>query len=410
MMDLAVDIEELVDAYPKKRDKAFKASEVLALKDLIKSEEDLQLVKNAIEIKMEDCATSRLPRLAVLVMDCLKTPAVHKAKPTVTENAEPATSLYQTEDNSKELEKAFFQIWGSWPRNPDYVERRQPALAAFLSSAKVFPRESLQSACKSYSDSFGDGPNTTTYAKTLKNFLLDKELVEHWIELSSKKDDRQEDKAFFEVAYAWFPRFTNKESSKTKEASWVHYWRKVLPEERLEFLAACRCYRQKRRSAWREEGKEVTMDDIAKYTRSFVSFVSEWKEAIKGDIFGVADIVEAKHDMVGNFLIKCLKESGLDVVNIWGSNEPGPFFTHMAMRYCYNKGMTIKEALVYMLRQAPKVVEDSLKATDRISKMANEELAKQQMSGYDADALAALVYQKILDAKLLEKPRAAVAE
>jgi len=251
MMDLAVDIEELVDAYPKKRDKTFKAVEVLALKDLIKSEEDLQLVKNAIEIKLEDCATSRLPKLALLVMDCLKTPVVHKPKPTVTENAEPATSLYQTEDNSKELEKVFFQVWGSWPRNPDYVERRQPALAAFLSSAKVFPLEALQKACKSYSDSFGDGSNTTTYAKTLKNFLLDKELVEHWIELSSKKNTNQEDKAFFEIAYAWFPRFTNKESTKTKDASWVHYWRKVLPEERLEFLAACRCYRQKRRSAWR---------------------------------------------------------------------------------------------------------------------------------------------------------------
>jgi hypothetical protein len=343
-------------------------------------------------------------------MDCLKTPVVHKPKLAVTENAEPATSLYQTEDNSKELEKIFFQVWGSWPRNPDYVERRQPALAAFLSTAKVFPLETLQKACKSYSDSFGEGSNTSTYAKTLKNFLLDKELVEHWIELSSKKNTNQEDKACFEVAYAWFPRFTNKESSKTKDSSWVHYWRKVLPEERLEFLVACRCYRQKRRSAWREEGKEVTMDEIAKYTRSFSTFVGEWKEAIKGDIFGMADLVEAKHDMVGDFLVKCLKEAGLDVVNIWGMNETGSFFTYMAMKHLYNKGMGIKEAVSYMLRQAPKVVEDKLKTTDYLHKIADVELAKRQMAGYDADALAALVYQKVLDAKLLEMPHAAVVE
>jgi hypothetical protein len=400
-------IEELVDLWPKKREMSIKAVERKALAFFIKTEEDFQVVKNSIEIRVEDQGSNKFPELVAFVRPLFckqpsvstkeisnQTDDVHLAKDSL-----PASQA----DLSKHAERLFLTIWDVWPRNPEFIERRQFALDAFVSAAKVFPLASLETACRAYADSFNEGSNSAVYTKTLKNFVSDKELVEHWLAMSSNKSSNKESKAIFENAYAWYPDFTNKKATKVKDASWVMYWRHVKSGEQLDFNAACRCYRQRRRSAFRAECGEMSLETIATYTKSFGTFVTEWKTAVETGVYSKNELVDAKFDMVGDFSVRELKENGLDVVNIWGWTD-GPFFSNMALKYMFSKDLAIKDALIAVLKQAPAVVEEKLKSTDYMLKIKDPELAKSQMEGYNAEELAAKVYQRLLEVKLTELP------
>lgn len=399
-MEMEDKVEELIDLWPKKRDRDSKIIEKRYLSEVILSEEVFQAVKNAMEIKIEDTNPAKLPALIAFVKSCLVVPTTPEK--TIQEKSSQEPAAIKVQDN-KDAERLFLTIWDMWPRNPDFLERRQPALDAFISAARVFPLATLQTACITYADSFNDGSNSTVYAKTLKNFILDKELVEHWVSICSNKENNKGDREAFESAYSWYPDFSNKKTDKIREISWVNYWRNLKREDRLDFNAACRCYRQKRRSAWRAECGEVSLETIAMYTKGFSAFVIEWKDAINTGLYTKNEIVETKCDMFGDFLVQELKENDLDVLNIWGWSD-GPFFSTMALKYMFSKGFSVKDAVYEVLKQAPSVVEEKLNGNDYILKIKDPVLAKEQMIGYNAESLAAKMYQRLLEVKLIEMP------
>jgi hypothetical protein len=404
--DLESKVEELIELWPKKRDKATKDIERKYLLSVINTEEIFLKIKNIIEIKIEDIPVPKLTSLYATVKYQL---GLNQESGSLKENkTQPAVKTEYVKpviiNPNKETEKVFNFIWEIWPRNPDFVERRQPALEAFSSASKVFALPDLQTACSAYADSFNEASANYVYSKTLKNFVSDGEMVEHWLETASIKTNNKVGKEVFEAAYAWYPDFTNKKADKTKEAAWVHYWRNVSPEDRLDFNAACRCYRQKRRSAWwAAGGVEISTEEISMYTRGFATFVQVWKEAAKTDIYTINELVEAKHGMVSLFLIEELKRQNLDVINIFGWND-GPFFANMVLKYYFSKGLSIKDGILAGLRQVPKVVDEKLNSKEYIMKIKDRELAKSQLIGYDAEKMAASVYQKLLDVKLTEMP------
>jgi hypothetical protein len=402
--DLDSKIEELIELWPKKRDREFKAGEQKILEGFIKTEEDFQFAKNSIEVKIEDGNNNKLPNLVGFIAPLFNKKEQPKETLSVQEYQQPLEPVFnKTQDNKKDAEKLFLTIWDIWPRNPEFVERRQPALDAFVSAARVFPLTDLETSCRAYADSFNDGSSNGVYSKSLKNFVSDKEMVEYYIEIFNNKSRNKDNKTVFESTYAWYPDFTNKKTPKVKEASWVQYWRFIKKEDQLDFMAACRCYKQKRKSTWRSENGEMSREAIATYTKGFNAFVTEWKDAVKTGIYSNRELLEAKHDMLGDFLVQELTDNGLDVVNIWGWDD-GPFFSNMALKYMFSLELSIKEAILELLKKAPEVVEQKLKATDFILKIKDADLAKKQMEGYDAVVLTEKVYQRILAVKLLEMP------
>lgn len=389
MVELELKIESLIDRWPKKRSALTKAYEKEELLELIKTEEDFQNVFNSFEVKLEDTKAVKLPGLVVFIRGLLSKNENQTSLPE--EKETKSVVLTKVFNPNKEIEKAFNEIWDQWPKNPDFVERRQNALNAFIQAANTIGLEQLKTSCQTYVMNFNDASGV--YAKTLKNFVSDKELVEYYLELTKHTENREYEKACFETAYAWYPEFTGKNSPKTKDASWVVYWRNIADTERIDFLAHVRAYRLKRKY----------VDEEHNYTKSFQNFVNEWRHAAEYDILTKREIMEGKDSVGGWFLVKLLLENGLDVENIWGGHYMS-FFTESAMKCLYMQGYSFKDALFYMLSKAPEEVKERWDAKDPLYKMRDRELAKQQMIGFDPKALTEKVYNEFIKIKLFEMP------
>jgi hypothetical protein len=135
--DLDSKIEELIELWPKKRDREFKAGEQKILEGFIKTEEDFQFAKNSIEVKIEDGNNNKLPNLVGFIAPLFNKKEQPKETLSVQEYQQPLEPVFnKTQDNKKDAEKLFLTIWDIWPRNPEFVERRQPALDAFVSAAR----------------------------------------------------------------------------------------------------------------------------------------------------------------------------------------------------------------------------------------------------------------------------------
>ena len=396
MEELDSKIDELIELWPRLRKGDVKLLEKKSLCNLIKTQEDYQKVRNEAEIAIEDNkSVNKLPNLCSIAVRVLKHGAYSgkSTKPVESEvNINFTKKTEQPSTNSK-LESMFANIWDVWPKNPDFVERRQNAFNAFVQVSGVMTPEDLQSACCAYANNFNDGSGV--YAKTLKNFLTDKDLVSYWLDISKRKDDLVYDKECFNAAYAWYPGFSGKDNPKTKDASWVIYWRNVPKDNRIEFLAAVMAYRAV---------KNRCNEDESIYTKSFQNFVLEWEDAVKYNIYTKRDLMEAKGDLSGYFFVKTLLECGLDVDNIWGG-EYMSFFSDSALKHLYMQGSSFKDALLKMLQEAPSVVEFKLSAKNGLLMMKDPELAKRQMVGFDAAILAEKVYDIFIKTKLTEMPK-----
>jgi len=328
MDSLEQKVANLVDMWPKDRKNTAKEIEIKLLLQNIKDESQFQELLNAVEIKIEDTPVKKLPALAMFAMGVLNknnksvTPA-----PVITNKP---VKVNKAEDANKKIEKSFNYIWDIWPKNPDYVEKRQRALEAFSSQVRALPLEEVQSACVAYAESFNEGPSI--YAKTMKNFLSDRELLGHWMEVSKNKANNKVDRDHFEAAYSRYPDFNNKTADKTIDSGWVVYWRKIQLSERLEFMAACMAYGDARRQLFRNDNFDYSKEEIVYYTKSFASFCSEWTKYEDNGLFDKFQLAQAKLDLTGNFIVQCLKENGVDVLNLWGKTDSGPFFSHMGLK------------------------------------------------------------------------------
>lgn len=386
--------DELVELWPKKQGDLYWARDKAAFSKKVKSDEDFEKLKNHIECLLEDSPINKIGSLSDIINDLFKSnkksaetqPQV-ASKPVLDHN-----ELYQ-KTNDPELSRVFIKIWEVWPRMPDFLERRSFALEAFLSAARVLPLSDIETACLAYANAFGDG--SMTYPKSLKRFLGDKEGLDEWLQRANNKKGNEVIKKQFEAAYANYPQFTGKGVDKTREASWVAYWRAIKSDEKLDFLAMVKLYRRQRKGEMID--RDQSEEECVMYTKSFVAFVGEWRQLFTGN-----KVAEAKADIFAEHAIAYAKELGLDLNNIWGFDFP-PFFVRVLTYLCGTAG-NIKEALREGIQRTVNLVTEAKNDPKKYHNILDMDKAIKEIENLDVDGFSTLVYNKILETKLYEIP------
>lgn len=397
-MDVESLILEIVNLWPKKRSQEDKASEIAMLSSMFKSNEEWQQIKDAVEMKIEDLLPgSKIPSLVPFVLGVSPPSGSRLPKVSaVVSNTGSGGGLYGDDIDQTEALKLFEKISNIWPQNPGYTEPTESAQVAFLAAARVIPLETLEKACQAYSDSFQRGMSSQVYAKTIRKFVSDKKLVEHWYEFSKSRSNYSlEEINQFNAAYAWYPDFTNKKLKKTQEAGWVMYWRNVPIDERLDFLAIVQAYARKRRAECRSQ--ELSAEEAIQFTKSFNSFTTEWGEALEG-----VALREAKADFCCRLLVSLFVKHGLNVINIWGeSGDCQPMFRGVLTFYFQSE--SIKKAILTATKRTLEIPDETkkygLSIKDR--KTAEEQVAE---VAKNPEAFAERVYQELVALKLTEMP------
>jgi hypothetical protein len=401
-MDTDVIIAEILANWPKKRDNETVGMERSFLELLKDDGLDLLKVKEMVEVKIEDTASvGRLPPLCTLLHAIRRQSGVGIAPPMSPLLAVPdvtATGLYSSPIDNTEAINIFDEIYSVWPQNPGFTERKENAQAAFLTALRVFPLKDLKTSCHAYADSFGDGSSSQTYAKSLKNFVSDRDLVKHWLDFSTSRSCVSDiDKQHFAAAYAWYPEFSNKKSPKVRDSSWVKYWRHIKPEERLDFMSYCQEYAKVRRNETRVQ--ELNSDESTQYTKSFSNFVSDWRYVFEG-----RRIVDAKADFCSHVVISLCIKNDLDVVNIWGPGTEGPFF-YGVLGFYFGSLPTIKDAILAAITKTLEVVKTKIREPETFCGIQNLALATKQVATINPVEFANRIYKVLMDTKLVELPR-----
>jgi hypothetical protein len=380
---------ELCELWPKKRSEFDCDRDKIAFVSKIVKQESYDEIKNIVECLVEDTGIpAKLPNLSEVIVKYART----RGKPmssgtTVLTTAPPVDveELYQR-TNNKEASEAFIRVWNIWPRVPDYVERHKLALEAFLAAAKVFPPADLETATTAYANAFNSMTGGQIYPKSLKNFVSDINLLEEWVERARVAKSRAVDRTHFEAAYAWYPEFSGKGSERTIDASWVVYWRKVLLEERLDFLAYVNLYRRDRNQG-----------DGIQFTKSFVVFCAEHKNMFSGP-----QVREAKTSLFARHVEPLALANGLDLRNIWGDNNDQPF-TVQALT-CLCETMLIKQAIREWFQRSVQIVWGCSSGNEKLHKIKDLVLAEEQVKSVDVDKLTDAVYNAIFDQEITKKP------
>ncbi len=180
----------------------------------------------------------------------------------------------QIDQEAEAISSAFRKTWKVWPRN-ERPEKETVASSTWRSAVARFGLADVVKAAQYYVNYFNNPTNKLIHPLHLSSFL-DHDSVEEWLS-RAERDYTSSDRADFDAAYSWYPDFPGKSSARSNAMAF--YVRHVKPEERLEFLAACRSYRTVRHDA----------DDDDQYSIRFLRFVGEWKETA-WDI-GFADLV-----------------------------------------------------------------------------------------------------------------------
>lgn len=395
MFDAEEQWNELVSCWPKKQGELYWARDRVAFDKKVKSEEDYEKLKNQVECIMEDTPVTKLPNLCDIINSLFK---VNK-KPVEIDNKPVALDqeeLYK-KTNDPEISKVFTKIWEVWPRSPDFVERRSNALDAFLAAARVLPLPDIETACITYANAFSDGSSSMVYPRSLKRFVSDRSYMQEWIDKNNNSKLYETEKKQFEVAYSWYPVFASKQLNKTKDASWVTYWRIVANEEKLDFLAAVKLYRSQRKSDM--IAGDQSEEESATFTKSFVNFVSEWRQ-----MFNNNRLTEAKGDIFAPHVTAFCKEMGLDVDNIWGEDEISSFFVRV-LTYLSGTTGNIKNAIKEGLVRTVNLVKEVQENPKKYNNIKNLEKAIKETKGLDINRLTEDLYKRVCELKLLEMPR-----
>lgn len=178
-------------------------------------------------------------------------------------------SLYSIETSEKDLQAAFQNIWNEWPQHSKYSEDPVQAFTAFHALSLSVPLDDISSTCKFYVEYFSDPSSGMIEPYHLGNFLARDKFFE-WNE-QYRHTPRAEDLEVFNATWAWYPKFPNKDVTKTVKESMSFWFRHVKPEERWMFLSAVKKLRDTRRDA-----KNIDHEDpatVEKYTPSMVSFI-----------------------------------------------------------------------------------------------------------------------------------------
>lgn len=384
--------EAILAVWPKKQSDLDYGRDKVTFIKCVKTQEDFEKLQNHLSVLTEDVPSFKLPFLSDVIIKLFRTPKKHVPIPVPLPSVVDKEALYQSNDDPQVVE-AFSQIWTTWPRSPNIIERRKNALAAFLAKVKVLPLADLETACQAYANAFGDG-GYMVFPKTLKNFLNDDEMVEEWLERATAAEKCQEEKKHFEVAYAWFPPFQGKELDRVKEASWVVYWRLIKYEQKLDFLSLVQLYRRQRK----RETADMSSEAGVMYTKSFATFVSEWQSTFTRE----TEVAEAKAGIFAQHAIAYAKDMGLDLNNIWGCC-PIPFFVNVLTYYC-GTCANIREAIKQGLTKTVNSVQEIKKDPKKFSNIKDLQKAVRETEGIDVDSFANALYDKIFSVKAYEMP------
>lgn len=393
MFDAEEQWNELVSCWPKKQGELYWARDRVAFDKKVKSEEDYEKLKNQVECILEDTPVTKLPNLCDIINSLFK---VNK-KPVEIDNKPVALDqeeLYK-KTNDPEISKVFTKIWEVWPRSPDFVERRSNALDAFLAAARVLPLPDIETACITYANAFSDGSSSMVYPRSLKRFVSDHSYMQEWIDKNNNSKLYETEKKQFEVAYSWYPVFVGKDGKKTKDASWVVYWRSVQYAEKLDFLSVVKLYRRQRKAE--VISRDLSEDEGVSYTKSFINFVNDWKQVFTGN-----RVLEAKADIFAYQTIAFAREAGLDLNNIWGEDSE-PVFVRVLTYLCGtmpNIHAAIKEGLV----RTVKLVEDVKNNPSVYNNIRDKAKALGEIPLVNVETLSESLYKRVFELKVYEMP------
>lgn len=265
-----------------------------AVAHYIKSQEDVDFVKNQMEIDYEDGVKNlkytTLNRYLERILQSRRPVDIEETieatdvaerdpKPELSHEEaflaklEPVQALYGPPPSTKEVEAAFSTIWAEWPKNLKWPEKPAKAWAAFKEVIRDVPLEDVVSTCMHYARKFNDPESGLTNPHHLATILGDEEKFAEWRTRASFAP-KPEDVEAFDAAWAWYPDFPHKQ--RHREDSLYFYIRHIKPAERWRFFAAVKNFRDERRDCI-DEDKQNT-DDVIKFTKSFITFVGEWRD------------------------------------------------------------------------------------------------------------------------------------
>ena len=380
--------------WPKPRAYALRMEEKKIFEKYVKDEDDFTCLKNAIEILLED-KPSKLPKLYMFIEKVLSfnKPSDTTSEPQTTVEYKPPVS--SPVKSQKETENIFSTIFECWPNTLGATEPRSKALAAFSSACRCETPENIQKACQAYSDAFNAGG--MIYPLLLRNFLAEPDMISEWLaKFNNKTGFSDFVMKQFEAAYAWYPEFSSKSTEKTKKASLVIWYRGVPKDERLDFMLSCKFYAEQRRNMAADF--DQTMDEEVTFTKSFNTFVGEWKSLV--DKHQAAFV---KRDFISKDVKLLALENDVDLTNLCGNNLNGDFFSERAFPYLLLKCPTIKDAIRAMLEKTKEYVADMVAGNN--PNIVDKELAIRQTGAMDVEKVTEAIFSKIVETKSIVPPR-----
>jgi hypothetical protein len=413
--NIETQIEELIGLWPKTRRYGQKQAEKQLLLQLKISNHNMQLLRNAIEVCVNDTALNKLPDLSKFILHVLGrvTPSMSNttAEPVEYVKPEQTTPVAQPHDG---IEKSFNNIWDQWPKNPNSVETRRIALQAFSQAVGAMTLPVVENACSAYLSAFGEGG--MKYSKNLKTFLADFEEVDAWAQNYNNRIQNEKIRKYFDAAYEWYPPFHGKDKEKTRADSWVTYWRYIKPDVRLEFMLFVRAYA----SRGPKMGYDEDSGEMTNFTMSFANFVKEFKEYFvrkfqdkkwdsKDDELVPRKVLyETKYELIKPIFRRIVTPEILDYENIYPGMEASfmvgvPYFLSGPLRAAIIYNTHAYDACKWAFSKVVEGVQDYPGKNYKIV-IRDVELAKKQVAVLDVPKLCQQIYDTLEQEIALQKP------
>ncbi len=198
----------------------------------------------------------------------------------------------------------FDNLLSEWPPNPGYPEKPSAARDAWTAAVSQHGKQRVLKACRAYMAWVVEAD--TAFPKHLRTFLGDAEEVEIW---SAREVPDAADAALFESAWAHFPHRGGPDDRKPEGK--VLFFRNVLPDDRVYFVAVCKGYRRQVAVA------AMAGDGSEQFTVGFARFTREWR-TVRGRNTG-GDCVKA----IEKYLWVVFDREKLDHTGIISNNPNG---------------------------------------------------------------------------------------